>query len=130
MDIDLLALVTETARRGRKTTVGMLTGQKPAPKDERSLGGRRVGDLALFNPVIDSKQRGWDLVALKVEDVTAADDVKSRGVTIQTGRPSRTTYFVKGRRLDLNVDGLDHTSIRIRRAEGRTTAHASAPSSA
>src|SRR6056297_566779 len=38
----------------------------------------RVRDLALFNPVIDSKLRGCDLVKLKVADVFSAGQVKER----------------------------------------------------
>ncbi|MEM7661458.1 MAG: tyrosine-type recombinase/integrase [Pseudomonadota bacterium] len=46
-------------------------------------------DLALFNLAIDSKLRGCDLVSLRVEDVAAGGEVKSRGAIIQkkTGCP-------------------------------------------
>ena len=76
-------------------TGGKLTGQKPALKmtevwairtrlemegDERSL--------ALFNLAIDSKLRGCDLVRIRVSDVAAGGEVKSRDAIIQekTGR--------------------------------------------
>jgi integrase len=96
MDSDLLALVAETARHGRRITAGKLTGQKPALKMKEVWAirarlelGRRVRDLALFNLAIDSKLRGCDLVALKIEAVAAAGEVKTRDVIIQkkTGRP-------------------------------------------
>ena len=46
-------------------------------------------DLALFNLAIDSKLRACDLTALKVEDVAAGGEVKTRGIIVQkkTGRP-------------------------------------------
>lgn len=50
---------------------------------------KRVRDLALFNLAIDSKLRACDLTRLKVEDVAAGGEVKTRGIIIQkkTGRP-------------------------------------------
>ncbi len=50
---------------------------------------KRVRDLALFNPAIDSKLRACDLTALKVADVFAVGEVKIRGIIVQkkTGRP-------------------------------------------
>jgi hypothetical protein len=44
---------------------------------------RRVRDLALFNLAIDSKLRGCDLVRLRVEDVAAGGEVKTRGIIVQ-----------------------------------------------
>lgn len=48
-------------------------------------------NLALFNPAIDSKLRGCDLVRLKVADVFAAGRVKERASIIQskTQKPVR-----------------------------------------
>jgi hypothetical protein len=64
---------------------GKLIGAKPPlrPKHEWSIRTRlmvegRTRDLALFNLAIDSKLRGCDVVALKVEDVAR-----------QAGRTSR-----------------------------------------
>lgn len=80
----------------RRITAGRLNGQKPALKMKEVWAirarlelTRRVRDLALFNLAIDSKLRGCDLVELKVEDVVAAGEVKSRGIIVQkkTGRP-------------------------------------------
>jgi hypothetical protein len=57
---------------------GKLTGAKPPlrPKHVWSIRTKlqiegRVRDLALFNLAIDSKLRGCDVVAIKVEDVAA-----------------------------------------------------------
>lgn len=46
-------------------------------------------DLALFNFVIDSKLRGCDVVAVKVEDVAPNGYAMDRGTVRQkkTGRP-------------------------------------------
>ncbi|MEL6568511.1 MAG: tyrosine-type recombinase/integrase [Pseudomonadota bacterium] len=48
-----------------------------------------VRNLALFNLAIDSKLRGCDLVRLKICDVAAGGETRSRGAVIQkkTGRP-------------------------------------------
>lgn len=80
----------------RHITVGKLTGQKPALKMKEVWSIRTrleldgdVRNLALFNLAIDSKLRGCDLVRLKVSDVAAGGEVRSRGAVIQkkTGRP-------------------------------------------
>jgi integrase len=85
-----------TGGRQRRITGGKLTGQKPALKMKEvwSIRARlelkkRVRDLALFNLAIDSKLRACDLTAIKVEDVAAGGDVKTRGIIVQkkTGRP-------------------------------------------
>ena len=54
------------------------------------LGGK-IRDLALFNLAIDSKLRGCDLVALKVDDVAPNGCAASRATVRQrkTGRPVR-----------------------------------------
>lgn len=95
-----LELITETrvcsGGRPRRITGGKLTGQKPALKMKEVWSirarlelRRRVRDLALFNLAIDSKLRGCDLVRLKVDDVAAGGEVKTRGIIVQkkTGRP-------------------------------------------
>jgi hypothetical protein len=59
---------------------GKLTGAKP-PLRPRHVWGirtklqieRRTRDLALFNLAIDSKLRGCDVVALKVDDIAPTD---------------------------------------------------------
>lgn len=83
-------------RSGRRIIAGKPTGQKPALKMKevwairiRLQLARKTRELALFNLAIDSKLRGCDLVRLRVEDVAAAGEVKSRAAIIQkkTGRP-------------------------------------------
>jgi hypothetical protein len=44
---------------------------------------KRVRDLALFNLAIDSKLRACDLTRLKVEDIAAGGEVKTRGIIVQ-----------------------------------------------
>jgi integrase len=83
-------------RPAKRITGGKLTGQKPALKMKevwairiRLQLAKRVRELALFNLAIDSKLRGCDLVRLRVEDLTAAGEVKNRALIVQkkTGRP-------------------------------------------
>src|SRR5215470_8192657 len=77
---------------------GKLTGPKPPLR----LGHvwsiraklqleRRTRDLALFNLAIDSKLRGCDLVALRVDDVASNGYAVDRATVRQskTGRPVR-----------------------------------------
>ncbi|MGE0742913.1 MAG: hypothetical protein AB7O98_16365, partial [Hyphomonadaceae bacterium] len=89
-----MEIITETpfraAKRQRRITGGELTGQKPALKMKEvwSIRARlelkkRVRDLALFNLAIDSKLRACDLTRLKVEDVAAGGEVKTRGIIVQ-----------------------------------------------
>lgn len=96
MDSVLFVPAAETVRRVRRVSAGKLTGQKPALKMKEVWAirarlelERRVRDLAFSDLAIDSKLCGCDLVALKVEDVIAAGEVKTRGVMIQkkAGRP-------------------------------------------
>jgi hypothetical protein len=83
-------------RRCRHITTGKLTGQKPALKMKevwairiRLQLSRKIRELALFNLAIDSKLRGCDLVCLRVKDVVATGEVRSRAIIVQkkTGRP-------------------------------------------
>jgi hypothetical protein len=60
---------------------GKIIGQKPPlrPKHVWSIRARlqiegRTRDLAMFNLAIDSKLRGCDVVALRVEDVAPSGD--------------------------------------------------------
>ena len=50
---------------------------------------RRLRDRALFDLAIDSKLRGCDLVKIKIGDLVAGDEVRTRAMVIQqkTGRP-------------------------------------------
>jgi len=75
---------------------GKITGQKPpllpkhvwAIRTQLQLTGR-TRDLALFNLAIDSKLRGCDVVALRVEDVAPHGYALDRATIRQkkTGRP-------------------------------------------
>jgi integrase len=75
---------------------GKITGAKPPlrPKHVWSIRTklqveRRVRDLALFNLAIDSKLRGCDVVALKVDDIAPSGYAADRASVRQkkTGRP-------------------------------------------
>src|SRR5271168_2377082 len=77
---------------------GKLTGAKPPlrPKHVWSIRTKlqlegRLGDLAMFNLAIDSKLRGCDVVAVKVEDVAANAYSVDRATERQrkTGEPVR-----------------------------------------
>src|SRR2546429_6581176 len=64
---------------------GKLTGAKPPlrPKHVWSIRTKlqiegRARDLAMFNLAIDSKLRGCDVVAIRVEDVAAGGDTTDR----------------------------------------------------
>ena len=78
--------------------MGKLTGAKPPlrPKHVWSIRTKlqiegRVRDLAMFNLAIDSKLRGCDVVAIRVEDVAAGGYTADRATVRQkkTGRPVR-----------------------------------------
>jgi hypothetical protein len=70
------AQTTSSAPRREPWNKGKLIGQKPPlrPKHVWSIRTRsqmegRTRDLAMFNLAIDSKLRGCDVIALRVEDV-------------------------------------------------------------
>jgi integrase len=89
---------TPAAFRRPPWNKGKLTGAKPPlhPKHVWSIRTKlqmagRKRDLALFNLAIDSKLRGCDVVALRVEDVAPRGYAVER-VTVRqkkTGRPVR-----------------------------------------
>ena len=77
---------------------GKLMGAKPPlrPKHVWSIRTKlqiegRARDLAMFNLAIDSKIRGCDVVAIRVEDVAAGGSTADRATVRQkkTGRPVR-----------------------------------------
>jgi len=77
---------------------GKLTGAKPPlrPKHVWSIRTKlqiegRARDLAMFNLAIDSKLRGCDVVAIRVEDVAAGGYTADRATVRQkkTGLPVR-----------------------------------------
>lgn len=49
----------------------------------------RLRDRALFDLAIDSKLRGCDLVKIKIGDLVAGEEVRTRAIVVQqkTGRP-------------------------------------------
>src|SRR6266850_6584624 len=79
-----------TANRYLPWNKGKLTGAKPPlrPKHVWSIRTKlqiegRVRDLAMFNLAIDSKLRGCDVVAIRVEDVAAGG---TRRIALQFDR--------------------------------------------
>jgi site-specific recombinase XerC len=50
---------------------------------------RRVRDRALFDLAIDSKLRGCDVVKIKIRQLVAGSDIRTRAIVVQqkTGRP-------------------------------------------
>ncbi|MDB5605883.1 MAG: integrase [Bradyrhizobium sp.] len=87
-----------TIRRQTPWNKGKLTGAKPPLrlKDVWSIRTKlqiegRVRDIAMFNLAIDSKLRGCDVVAIKVDDVAAGGYTADRATVRQkkTGRPVR-----------------------------------------
>ena len=77
---------------------GRVTGQKPPlkPREVWAIRVRlqisnRIRDLALFNLAIDSKLRGCDVVAVRVDDVAPNGYTLDRATVRQkkTGRPVR-----------------------------------------
>ena len=94
---DEVRLVSKTLRR-EPWNKGKLCGQKPPlrPKHVWSIRTRlqmegRTRDLAMFNLAIDSKLRGCDVVAIRVEDVAPSGYAVDRATVRQrkTGRPVR-----------------------------------------
>src|ERR1700738_4903922 len=85
-----------TVPEHRPWNKGKLIGAKPPlrPKHVGSIRTRlmiegRTRDLAMFNLAIDSKLRGCDVVALKVEDIAPHGYAIDRATVRQrkTGRP-------------------------------------------
>jgi integrase len=89
---------TPVAQRRVPWNKGKLPGAKPPlrPKHVWSIRTKlqiegRVRDHAMFNLAIDSKLRGCDVVAIRVEDVAAGGYTADRATVRQkkTGRPVR-----------------------------------------
>jgi integrase len=87
-----------SARRHMPWNKGKLTGAKPPLRQKHVWAirtklqiDRRARDLALFNLALDSKLRGCDVVALKVEDIAPNGYCADRATVRQkkTGRPVR-----------------------------------------
>ena len=91
-------IATSTPQKRVPWNKGRLTGAKPPlrPKHVWAIRTKlqiegRVRDLAMFNLAIDSKLRGCDVVAIRVEDVAARGYAADRATIRQrkTGRPVR-----------------------------------------
>src|SRR5258708_37227839 len=87
-----------TAISRRPWNKGKLTGAKPPlrPKHVWSIRTKlqiegRLRDLAMFNLAIDSKLRGCDVVAIKVEDVAPS----GYSVDLATLRQKKTGQSVR-----------------------------------
>src|SRR5215471_4704281 len=96
---------------------GKLIGAKPPlrPKHVWSIRTKlqvegRVRDLAMFNLAIDSKLRGCDVVAIKVEDVAPSGRAVDRATVRQkkTGRSVRFELTEQTRTSSQH----DHTAVR------------------
>jgi hypothetical protein len=86
---------------------GKLTGAKPPlrPKHVWSIRTKlqiegRVRDLAMFNLAIDSKLRGCDVVAIRVEDVAAGGYTADRATVRQKRLLAACPLCVAGRHSD------------------------------
>src|SRR6201746_2757466 len=78
---------------------GKLTGAKPPlrPKHVWSIRTKlqiegRIRDLAMFNLAIDSKLRGRDAVAIRVEDVSVGGSPRGRA-RVRQKKPGRPVRF-------------------------------------
>jgi hypothetical protein len=101
-----------TIRKQTPWNKGKLTGAKPPlrPKHVWSIRTKlqiegRVRDLAMFNLAIDSKLRGCDVVAVKVDDVPAGGYTADRATVRQKktfpARPSSLIAIARGSRRSL-----------------------------
>jgi integrase len=99
---------------------GKLIGAKPPLRPEHVWAIRtrlmiegRSRDLAMFNLAIDSKLRGCDVVALKVEDVAPNGYAIDRATIRQrkTGRPVKFELTEQTRGLSLN--GLPESDLNL-----------------
>lgn len=93
--------------RGQKTALKMKEVWSIRTRLEIS---KKTRDLALFNMAIDSKLRGCDLVRLKVMDIFAGGQVKSRGAITQlkTGRPVQFEITEPTRKTTATLIERDH----------------------
>jgi hypothetical protein len=90
MTMETQAQTTSATPRREPWNKGKLIGQKPPlrPKHVWSIRTRlqmegRTRDLAMFNLAIDSKLRGCDVVALRVEDVAPSGYAVDRATVLR-----------------------------------------------
>ena len=108
---------------------GKLIGARPPlrPKHVWAIRTRlllegRIRDLALFNLAIDSKLRGCDVVAVKVEDVAPNGYTMDRA----TVRQKKTGHPVKFELTDQTRQAIDDYLKRRRQETGSISVHGSA----
>jgi hypothetical protein len=103
MTMETQAQTTSATPRREPWNKGKLIGQKPPlrPKHVWSIRTRlqmdgRTRDLAMFNLAIDSKLRGCDVVALRVEDVAPSGYAVDRATVRQgpTKSPSSALHQI------------------------------------
>jgi integrase len=101
MTMEIQATTISPTLRRAPWNKGKLIGQKPPlrPKHVWAIRTRlqmdeQLRDLAMFNLAIDSKLRGCDVVALRVEDVAPSGYAVDRAAVRQkkTGRPVRFEF--------------------------------------
>jgi len=104
---------------------GKLTGAKPPLRQKHVWAIRtklqivqRTRDLALFNLAIDSKLRGCDVVALKVEDVAPNGYCADRA----TVRPKKTKRPVRFELTEQTRGSQVRHVFRTARSRGRHAA--------
>src|SRR5215208_3481396 len=99
---------------------GTLTGANPPlrPKHVWSIRTKlqiegRVRDLAMFNLAIDSKLRGCDVVAIRVEDVAASGYTADRATVRQ--KKTRTVCQIRIERTDRQAidDYLERDEVSL-----------------
>ena len=92
------ASITGNTTRRPPWNKGKIIGPKPPLRQghvwsirTRLQLQKRIRDLALFNLAIDSKLRGCDVVAIRVDDVAPSGYTSDRATVRQkkTGRPVR-----------------------------------------
>ena len=89
---------------------GKLTGAKPPLRPKHVWSSRtklqiegRARDLDMFNLAIDSKLRGCDVVAIRVEDVAAGGYTVDRA-TVRQKKPRRPVRFELSEQTRQSVD--------------------------
>src|SRR6201981_3616185 len=117
MTMEMQEQVMASTPRREPWNKGKLIGQKPPlrPKHVWSIRTRlqmdgRTRDLAMFNLATDSKLRGCDCVALRVDDVAPSGCTVDRATVRQkkTGRPVKFELTEQTRQaVDDNIKAAD-----------------------
>jgi len=121
------AQTTSATPRREPWNKGKLIGQKPPLRAKHVWSIRtrlqmegRTRDLAMFNLAIDSKLRGCDVVAIRVEDVAPSGYAVDRATVRQrkTGRPVRFELTEQTRQ------AVDDRQLRVGAERARESRHA------